>query len=172
MSTRRSPTGAERSDRALGYFVVKPFGPVPDYGVILWVALGFALASLAASNFPEHFGVPRASSYGFRGSTFPPEGWFVIGPSLFAAAMTGFAMRFAFDWGLGKHCLTLATLALMPAQYVMLAVPSAGGVWTAVLSALILGPLLAWLTLREETVWPGVGMHYIANAALALILLA
>lgn len=92
----------------------------------------------------------------------------MFGPFLFAFLWSGFVLRFGFDWGLGKHCLTLSALALAPGQLVMLAVPFEGQLLMPLLSAFALGPALAWLTLREESVWPGVGLHYAANAALGL----
>jgi hypothetical protein len=162
----RTSSGAERSDRSHGDFTLKPLGSIPDWGVALGVLAGFALCAPVAAQFPEHLGSGQARA--LRAPTFPPEGWFMLGPFLFAFLWSGFVLRFAFDWGLGKHCLTLSALALVPGQVVMLTVPFEGHLGMPLVSALILGPLLAGLTLREETVWPGVALHYLANAVLGL----
>ena len=166
MTFRRTPSGAERSDRSHGFFALKPLGSIPDWGIAVAVLAGFALCAPVAAQFPEHVGSGQARA--FRAPTFPPEGWFMFGPFLFAFLWSGFVLRFAFEWGLGKHCLTLSALAMVPAQCVMLAVPFEGHLGAPVVSALALGPLIGVLTLREETVWPGVALHTTANAVLGL----
>lgn len=137
-------------------FDVRGVGPIPDWATGTAVVAGFfATLGLTLAEFRAH-----GTAFGYPG----PAVWMLVVPIaeelVFRGWMLGRLTR-RFDAARGI-AISAALFGLVHLRN--LAWRDGSRVAGQVLwAALVLGPLLAWVTLRTRSVWPAVVLHYANN---------
>lgn len=147
--------GAPPTDRE-DLFAVRRWGPLPDWGVGTLAVLGF-LGTVGATFWEyEH----RGTTFGLAGPAFN---------TLFAPVYEELIFR---GWMLGRlerrfgprRAIVLSSLLFGLVHVRNVYWREVDAVLGNVLyTGVLLGPLLAWVTLRTRSLWPAVVLHYANN---------